>query len=36
MEHFKAGADHVRLSTIVPDFASGIARLERVAPAFTA
>lgn len=31
--HLEAGADHVRLDVVVPDFASGIDRLERLAPA---
>jgi hypothetical protein len=31
-EHLEAGADHVRISTIAPDFASGILQLERVMP----
>jgi len=32
-EYLDAGADHVRISTIVPDFANGIDQLERLAPA---
>jgi probable F420-dependent oxidoreductase len=35
-EHLKAGADHVRVSMVVPDFASGFLQLERAAPAFSA
>jgi hypothetical protein len=35
-QHLKAGADHMRVSTVVPDFASGILQLERAAPAFSA
>lgn len=31
--HLDAGADHVRLDPVVPDFASGIDQLERLAPA---
>jgi probable F420-dependent oxidoreductase len=34
-EHLDAGADHVRLATIVPDFSTGIDQLERLAPALT-
>jgi hypothetical protein len=34
-EHLDAGADHVRLATIVPDFATGIDQLEWLAPALT-
>ena len=33
--HLDAGADHVRLGTIAPDFESGLAALEQLAPALT-
>jgi probable F420-dependent oxidoreductase len=33
--HLDAGADHVRLGTIAPGFESGLAALERLAPALT-
>ncbi|MBN9112446.1 MAG: TIGR03620 family F420-dependent LLM class oxidoreductase [Pseudonocardia sp.] len=34
--HLDAGADHVRLSLVVPDFGTGVDQLERVGPAFAA
>ena len=34
-KHLDAGADHVRLSTIAPDFQAGLDALERLAPALT-
>ena len=33
--HLEAGADHVRVGTIAPDFQSGVAALERLAPVLT-
>ena len=33
--HLDAGADHVRLGTIAPDFESGLAALEQLAPVLT-
>jgi len=33
--HLDAGADHVRLGTITPDFQAGLDALERLAPALT-
>ena len=33
--HLDAGADHVRVGTIAPDFQSGVAALEQLAPVLT-
>lgn len=34
-KHLDAGADHVRLGTIEPDFQAGLGALEQLAPALT-
>jgi alkanesulfonate monooxygenase SsuD/methylene tetrahydromethanopterin reductase-like flavin-dependent oxidoreductase (luciferase family) len=34
-KHLDAGADHVRLATIVPDLQAGLDTLERLAPVLT-
>jgi hypothetical protein len=31
-KHLDAGADHVRVGTIAPDFQAGLESLERLAP----
>ena len=33
--HLDAGADHVRLGVVAPDFQAGVDRLVRVAPGLT-